>query len=398
MPLANTRTHFGVVARTLHWLTALLVLTAIPLGLIANGIPLDGDAQIARKTVLFSLHKTVGVTTFFVALARILWAATQPRPVAMHPDRRAETFAAATVHWVLYASLVIVPLSGWAHHAATTGFAPIWLPFGQSLPFIPIDFRVAEFFAAWHWLFTKLLAAALFLHIAGAIKHAIIDRDGTLARMVTGGVDVPDTPHRQSAKPVVTAALIWAVVIAGGSILGSPRDSSAADQISEAPLASGWTVLDGSVDLTVRQLGSDVSGAFEDWIAVVDFDPDTDSDIKGSTEVSIDIASLELGSITVQALGADFFDADLHPLATYSGTIVEDPAGDGFVVLGILDLRGVAIPVELPFEFRLDGDIGQINASTTLDRRDFGIGDSIKDEGSLGFLVDVDITLLAQRP
>ena len=39
MPAQNTATSFGSVTRTLHWLTALLILTAIPLGLIANQLP-----------------------------------------------------------------------------------------------------------------------------------------------------------------------------------------------------------------------------------------------------------------------------------------------------------------------------------------------------------------------
>ncbi|MBT8474330.1 MAG: cytochrome b/b6 domain-containing protein, partial [Alphaproteobacteria bacterium] len=137
MPLGNTATRYGGVAKTFHWLTALLILTALPLGVIANGAPFETDAEIARKIWLFSLHKTVGVTAFFVALARIAWALTQPKPAALHPDRRFETRLAETVHWLLYASLVLVPLSGWLHHAAATGFAPIWWPFGQTLPFVP---------------------------------------------------------------------------------------------------------------------------------------------------------------------------------------------------------------------------------------------------------------------
>jgi hypothetical protein len=84
--------------------------------------------------------------------------------------------------------MLIVPLSGWVHHAATTGFAPIWWPFGQSLPFVPVDATVAATAGAMHWLFTKILAASILLHVAGALKHHLIDRDATLRRMLPGHV------------------------------------------------------------------------------------------------------------------------------------------------------------------------------------------------------------------
>ena len=130
MTARNTATRYGAVAKTFHWLTALLILTAIPLGLIAGDMAHDlapGDsAALARVATLFSLHKTLGVAAFLAALLRILWAVAQPRPGLPNGDRRAEAFLAALIHWALYGALVIVPLSGWVHHAAQTGFAPIW--------------------------------------------------------------------------------------------------------------------------------------------------------------------------------------------------------------------------------------------------------------------------------
>lgn len=396
MALANTRTHYGAVARMFHWLTALLILTAIPLGLVANAIPLDSDAAVAQKTLLFSIHKTVGVTAFFVALARILWALVQPRPVALHPERRAETFAAATVHWALYAALVLVPLSGWLHHAATTGFAPIWWPFGQSLPFVPVDFRVAEFFAAWHWVFTKVLAAAIILHVVGALKHALIDRDATLVRMVSGRCEVDVPTHTESRAPIVAAAALWLAAIAGGSVLGWPHDEAA--PAFDAPTASSqWLIEEGTLSITVRQLGADVTGSFADWIAAVDFDPAAEGEIKGQVEATILLDSLTLGSVTAQALGPDFLDAAAHPSAAFSAVITEHPDGDGYVAMGTLSLRGVEVPLELPFSFRPEGERATVRAEATLDRRDFGVGQTLADESTLGFAVGIAIELSALR-
>ena len=181
MPRSNTNTTYGSVTRGFHWLTALLILAIIPLGAIANDLPYDTSEQLARKAWLFSLHKTLGIAVFLVALLRILWALTQTKPAPLHPQRKLETLAAETVHWLLYGSLVLVPLSGWIHHAATTGFAPIWWPLGQNLPLVPKSDSVAAVAAGLHWILGKVMIVSLILHVAGALKHKVVDKDAPCA-------------------------------------------------------------------------------------------------------------------------------------------------------------------------------------------------------------------------
>ncbi len=103
-PLRNTRDRYGSVAKSFHWLTALLILSLWPLGLIAHEWPYGTADELAVKAVLFSVHKTLGVAVFFVALARILWALSQPKPGLLHPGRKLESFAAETVHWAFHRS------------------------------------------------------------------------------------------------------------------------------------------------------------------------------------------------------------------------------------------------------------------------------------------------------
>src|SRR5690606_944913 len=136
------------------------------------------------------------------------WALTETRPAPVHPGRKLETFAAETVHWALYISLVLVPLTGWIHHAAVEGFAPILWPFGQNLPFVPKSETIGHIFGVAHGLFVWVLLASLTLHIAGAVKHVLIDRDVTLARMVKGTPSMAGEPHKARA-PIVVALLVW---------------------------------------------------------------------------------------------------------------------------------------------------------------------------------------------
>lgn len=389
MALTNTADRYGSVTKTFHWLTALLILTAFPLGLIANGWSQDTSDALGVKATLFTLHKTVGVLAFFTALGRILWALTQPRPAPLHPDRRAETFAAELVHWLLYASMLIVPLSGWVHHAATTGFAPIWWPFGQSLPFVPVDAALAETAGAMHWLFTKILAASILLHVAGALKHHLIDRDATLRRMLPGRVTAGAPGRvRHGVVPFAAAILIYAAAGAGAVALVPAREG-AVPQLDA--IASDWQVEQGSLGLTVRQMGAEVAGGFAEWTAAIAFDPATGT---GEVTVTIAISSLTLGSVTSQAMGSDFFNTDAHPTATFTAVI--RPEGDAFVAEGTLDLKGATMPVTLPFTLTLDGDVAQTQGEAVLDRRAFDIGMG-QDERTLGYEVVVPVALTARR-
>jgi cytochrome b561/polyisoprenoid-binding protein YceI len=392
--LTNTQARYGSVAKTFHWLTALLILTTLPLGLIANDLPYDTSAELAFKATMFSLHKTLGVTTFFVALARILWAFSQPKPALLNADKPIEAFLAETVHWLLYTSLVIVPLSGWIYHAASTGFAPIWWPFGQSLFFVPQSERVADFFVAWHNVFTKILLVSVVLHIAGALKHHVLDRDATLRRMLPGQVDLPANlaPPQVHRRPIYAAATVWAVAVAGGTYLGLQSDQSVAAP-SLAAVQSDWIVQDGDLAITVVQLGSNVTGRFSDWTSEITFSPQAVDGQHGDVTVVISTGSLRLGSVTNEAIGESFFNSAAFPTATFAGPILSD--ADGYRVDATLSLLGIDLAVSLPFTLEIVDGIATMAATTTLDRRDFGMGTTYPDQSSVGFSVDVNVALTA---
>ncbi|MGR3759640.1 cytochrome b/b6 domain-containing protein [Roseobacteraceae bacterium NS-SX3] len=406
MPRHNTFASYGSVAKTFHWLTALLIFTLFPLGYFANQLAhhiespgFDGSqAVIEQASLLFSLHKTLGVTLFFVALARILWALTQRKPGLLHPDRKAEALAAETVHWLLYGSLVAVPLAGWIDHAATTGFAPIWWPFGQGLPFVPKSPAVAEVFASLHWLLVWTLAGALVLHIAGALKHHVIDRDATLRRMLPGSAQAPQPPQQShSALPVLAALAVWAAVLGGGAIAGMfPRGGHiAVAQPRTAPAPGGWQVESGTLGIAVTQMGSTVTGQFGDWTADIQFEEPAAPGPAGSVEVTVAIPSLTLGSVTAQAMGPDYFDSASHPAATYTAEI--EKLEDGYQAVGDLTLKGQSVPLTLPFTLALDGNRAVMAGSATVNRLDFDIGQGVKDEGTLAFDVVIDVALEAVR-
>lgn len=389
-------TSYNGVTKLFHWLTALLILAIIPLGMIANQLPFETSEQLALKATVFSTHKTLGVAVFFVALLRILWAVTQAKPGPLHPDRKLETFVAEVVHWVLYISLVAVPLTGWIEHAATSGFAPIWWPFGQTLFFVPKSEIVAGVFAGLHWMFGKLMIASLFLHIAGALKHQFVDKDATLRRMWISNDMMPAVAvHVTSMGPRVAAIIVF---VAAGSVAysvgllqkhGETIEAAALEEVS-----SDWVVQNGDIAITVTQFGSAVTGNFADWTAEISFDP-APAEIMGDVTTIISIGSLTLGSVTADAMTTDFFDVETHPTATFAAEI--KPDGDNFVADGTMTIKGTSVPVLLPFDLIIDGDTATMSGTTTLNRQDYKVGEGQSGEGSLGFDVIVDITLTATQ-
>ncbi|MGI9388593.1 MAG: cytochrome b [Boseongicola sp.] len=284
MRFRNTENSYGFVARALHWITVLVIVSAFPLGILANGQDLSTDAGIRQAFLLFSLHKTTGIIAFCLGIVRLFWALLQPRPAPIHIERRFENTTASIVHWMLTIALIAVPLAGWLSHAASPDLAPIWWPFGQSLPFIPLDEASAERFAAIHRIFTKVLLAAVVLHIAGALKHLLIDHDDVFARMWRGTVSGPKSPTSQ-AMSAMAALLIWTTALTAGLLLNLRQPNQLAADPSEWPLSEGEVAL---VDGNGNLLGNATAFGF---LLIVD--PESRGDEIGTLDLTLLLDTLE---------------------------------------------------------------------------------------------------------
>ncbi|MGB3247241.1 MAG: YceI family protein, partial [Sulfitobacter sp.] len=247
-----------------------------------------------------------------------------------------------------------------------------------------------------HWVATKILIATILLHIAGALKHAVVDRDATLRRMLPGAPALGPLPvQHASHAPLVGAGLLWAVAIMLAAVLSSGADSEAAEAAPLQQVASQWAVQSGAIDLEVVQFGNEVSGSFADWTAEITFDESILIGDVGTVRTTIATPSLALGSVTQQTMGADFFDAQNHPTAVFDAVLSH--ASDGYQAIGTLQIKENAMPVTLPFSLTIDGDTASMDGTITLDRRDFGIGDNMADAANLGFEVRVKVSLTATR-
>lgn len=170
--------HYTRTAVTLHWIIALLIFTAFPLGVYMHELPLS-----PYKLRLYSWHKWAGVTIFLLALLRILWRATHrppPLPAAM-PSW--EKFAAHAVHYLLYALILVIPLSGWLMSSAK-GVQTVWFGVLPLPDLVSKDKELGDLLKAVHQSLNFLLLGLVIAHIGAALKHHFIQRDDTLVRML----------------------------------------------------------------------------------------------------------------------------------------------------------------------------------------------------------------------
>jgi cytochrome b561 len=179
MRLANTQDGFGLISRVIHWGMAIGVLGMLVLGTVIS----DMQPGLANLW-LYSLHKSIGLILLALVLLRIVWHRISPPPRPMGPPGGLEQRLARAAHLALYALMIAVPLTGYVASSAT-GLDVMLFDRWVLPPLAPVSAAWEDAGFAAHGLLTKLLAAVILLHIAGALKRAI-GGDGTLRRMLRG--------------------------------------------------------------------------------------------------------------------------------------------------------------------------------------------------------------------
>ena len=397
----NSQKTYGLVAQTLHWAVAALILTLIPLGIYMDELPASSVAEVTHKSWFYSLHKTLGIAVFVLAILRVGWALVQPHPKPLNADRPLENLAAQTVHWVLYGAIIAMPLSGWLHHSALEGFAPIWWPLPQDIPLVPKNPHLAEIFGAVHFFTVILLGLCLVLHIGGALKHTLIDRDGTLARMIPfRTVNVPDDlsdPGYRRLPVALAIAAFAAVGLAAVSVTGR-SDSPTAISGNTGVSSAGWQVdrQSSRLDIQIIQSGAPVTGQFADWNATIDFDPDDLASARVAVEIVI--ASLTIGAVTDRALSADFLNVEQYPTARFVSSDFVNTGPESYEARGQLQLAGQSRPLMLPFTLKIEDGRAFMEGSVALKRLDYDIGrEGFETDQMVGFDVEVLVVLEAEK-
>ncbi len=179
-PVGGAR--YGGVAIGLHWLLALAIVGAFGVGLYMTGLPFS-----PQRVKLFNWHKWAGITILTLSAVRLLWRLTHRPPplpdavLAGMPPWQQQAYHAT--HVAMYLLFFAVPLFGWTYSSAV-GLPVVW--FGV----LPLPDLVAvnkefgtDVLKPLHKAAAFMLGALVLLHVAAALKHHFLDRDGLLLRM-----------------------------------------------------------------------------------------------------------------------------------------------------------------------------------------------------------------------
>ena len=176
----NSRpTRYSRGAIILHWPTAALILSTIPLGWFGASYETEA-AQSATNA-----HKTIGIMILALTLVRIGWRLTHTPPALPDAMARSLRWIAKISHTLFYVLLLVMPLSGWWMSSAVPDRHNFGFGFFD-IPFLPVPRGWASAGPA-HFIHTSLawlMIGLAVLHIAAALKHHFIDRDDILARML----------------------------------------------------------------------------------------------------------------------------------------------------------------------------------------------------------------------
>jgi len=406
---------YATVAILLHWIIALAIAAQV-------AIAWHMDGKTPEAFALVQLHKSIGVTILVLSILRLGWRLTNPPPPEPASLARWERVLSQVVHWGFYVIMIGMPLTGWLMVSASRTQIPTVLFWTVPWPNIPgVDGLAPAAKALAHTIGQtshEVLAYGFYglfaLHVAGALKHQLFERSTpVLSRMAPGAVagrwweprllliavavlgalafgTLVQPPRPVAGPPPVAEASVAPFLAEAPAAPAAASPASAAPAAAATPAApagpsgppatpstdpSVWKVAPGSnLNFQTSWSGDAVQGRFNSWKADIVFGPEALD--RSKVTVTIDMASARTGDAQRDGSlpAADWFDAATHPKAVFTATRFEKTGPDRYVAHGLLDLRGVKKPVDLPFQLKIVGDKAQMTGETSLDRLAFGVG------------------------
>jgi cytochrome b561 len=179
-----TRSRYSGGAIAFHWLIALLIIANIAVALVTD------DWHGPARSAAMQFHKATGLTVLVLSIGRLVWRLVHRPPPFPADVRPWEAVVARTVHWLFYALMVVMPLSGWLMISAPAERKPLlWYGFFD-LPYLPVQGHktLGGFAHETHEVLGYALIALIVLHAGAALKHHFFDQSRLITRMWPGRV------------------------------------------------------------------------------------------------------------------------------------------------------------------------------------------------------------------
>ena len=171
-------THYTSVAKSLHWLMALMIFGLLALGFYMSDLPLSPE-----KLQLYSWHKWAGVTVFVLVWLRLAWRITHRPPALPGSMSPLMQLGAHAGHLLLYVLMIAIPLSGWLMSSAK-GVQTVWFGVLPLPDLLAKDKALGQLLAQMHEALSMGLLLLIAGHAVAAFFHHFFHKDDTLRRML----------------------------------------------------------------------------------------------------------------------------------------------------------------------------------------------------------------------
>jgi cytochrome b561 len=170
---------YSRVAICLHWVIAFLIALNVGGGFYLGKFASSADQQ----ALALHYHASLGIVIFSLALIRLAWRLSHQPPALPASIPRWQQRASDVVHWALYVLMLTVPMTGFLFRTAG-GHVVNFFGLANLPLFIHKNETLRTITGTLHVMMVWLLVALVVGHIAAALKHRFIDRDGVAERML----------------------------------------------------------------------------------------------------------------------------------------------------------------------------------------------------------------------
>ena len=363
---------YSLISRTIHWLTAGLIVSQYCLAELAEQA--DHNNEVVKQIGLLANHKSIGMTILMLAIVRLGWRFFNKPPALPTSMPSWQLKASAVSHWSLYFLIFAVPLSGWLMSSATA-YSVSWFNLFAFPDLVSANESLASQMHGLHELFAELLFVIALIHIVAAVKHHWIDKDDVLARMA--GL---------SGWSILILSLLIAIGIFGRVSPDTNTNSSNPDSnnsnsikaLSKSDL-SAWQIdySDSYIKFSGDQAGAPFEGQWQKWTAKIQFDANQLN--KSRFDVIIDSNSPFSNDSERDGyiIGSDFFNAAVFSesrfVADQFSQTKQGPIAS-YQANGELKMKDVVHPLTLDFQIEKGEGTIILSGSAIIDRLKWNIG------------------------
>lgn len=195
MTLKNTAYNYGLVARSLHWVTAFLFLVSYCSVYYRHWFT---EEKTPENWTALQLHLSIGISLAVVIILRVIWRNMNRVPEA-EPGTRLEHLAAHFGHYALYAMMISMPLTGYIGTGVNTEYFFLFdIPkfentvVFQTLVADGMELSFKEFEKSIDFFHKEIMGSLLVWllilgHASAALYHHFVKRDRTIVKMTSGG-------------------------------------------------------------------------------------------------------------------------------------------------------------------------------------------------------------------